>query len=149
MCKWILLLSICVASLWITVVEAGAPLHIGDRRQVFIDGCLIEESRGIELLVHRPQKTGEIVIKCEYPWEERFGQYHSVLKDGNIYHMWYTVYGKADSNAVPVRSIVRRGGPDQKDTSCQLTIPILLGLVGEVEWEAENKCCSYEANLVF
>lgn len=45
MSKWILLLSICVASLGTTVVEAGAPLRIGDRRQVFIDGRLIEESR--------------------------------------------------------------------------------------------------------
>jgi len=105
MSKWILLLSICIASLGTTVGEAEAPLRIGDRRQVFIDGRLIKESRGIESVVHRPQKTGEIVIKCEYPWEERLGQYHSVLKDGNIYHMWYTVYGKADSNAVPVRSI--------------------------------------------
>jgi len=105
MTKQILLVSIWITAFGITLVKANAPLNIADQRQVFIDGRFIEESRGVELVVHRPHKTGEISIKCEYPWEERLGQYHCVLKDGGIYHLWYTVYGRADSNAVPVRSI--------------------------------------------
>jgi hypothetical protein len=46
-----------------------------------------------------------MVIKCEHPWEERLGQYHSVLYDDGVYHMWYTVYGKAEEGKLPVRSI--------------------------------------------
>ena len=53
----------------------------GDQRQVFIDGRFIEESNGVDLVVHPPQKTGQIVLTCEYPWEERLGQYHSALYD--------------------------------------------------------------------
>jgi len=101
----VMLKSICLTFFLIAVAKADAPLAIADKRQVFIDGRFLEESRGVELAVHKPKKTGQIVITCEHPWEQRLGQYHSVLKDGNTYHMWYTVYGTADSNAVPVRSI--------------------------------------------
>jgi hypothetical protein len=99
------LFSFYLALLLVTSAQAKPPLAIGNRRQVFIDGRFIEEDRGVELFVHKPGKTGQIVIACEKPWEQRLGQYHSVLKDGNTYHMWYTVYGRADSNTVPVRSI--------------------------------------------
>lgn len=98
------LLYITVLSLP-TAVHAEIPLAIGDQRQVFIDGRFVREPRGVELVVHKPHKTGQIVIACERPWEERFGQYHSVLYENKTYHMWYTAYGGADSNAVPVRSI--------------------------------------------
>jgi hypothetical protein len=103
--------------LWLQIVlaaskvDAASPaggswgLHVGDQRQVFIDGRFIEESNGVDLVVHPPQKTGQTVLTCEYPWEGRLGQYHSVLYDAGVYLMWYTVYGKADSNAIPVRSI--------------------------------------------
>jgi hypothetical protein len=88
-----------------TIVLADTPLSISDKRQVFIDGRFVQEPRNVELNVHKPRKTGQIVIACERPWEERMGQYHSVLYENNTYHMWYTAYGGADSNAVPVRSI--------------------------------------------
>ena len=84
---------------------AQAPLDVGDRRQVFIDGCLMDKSEDIELVVHNPHRTGQIVLKCDRPWEERLGQYHCVLKDGDTYHMWYTFYGRADKDAPVVRSI--------------------------------------------
>ena len=74
-----------------SIVDAAPPtkgpwgLHIGDQRQVFIDGRFIEESNGVDLVVHPPQKTGQIVLTCEYPWEERLGQYHSVLYDAGVF----------------------------------------------------------------
>jgi len=98
------LLYITVLSLP-TAVHAEIPLAIGDQRQVFIDRRFVQEPRGVELIVHKPRKTGQIVIACERPWEERMGQYHSVLYENKTYHMWYTVYGGADSNTVPIRSI--------------------------------------------
>ena len=65
-----------------TAAGAKEALPIGENRQVFIDGRFVEEGRGVELVVHKPQKTGQIVLKCEHPWEERLGQYHSVLYEG-------------------------------------------------------------------
>lgn len=85
--------------------SARAALPIGEDRQVFLDDRFIEEARGVELAVHRPHKTGQIVLKCEHPWQESLGQYHSLLYESGVYRMWYTVHGKADSNAVTVRSI--------------------------------------------
>lgn len=97
--------SICLILLVTATVEAEVPLSIGTRRQVFVDGRFIEKSYGVQLVVHRPLKTGQLVIKCEHPWEERLGQYHSVLYEGGLYHIWYTVYGRADEEKMPVRSI--------------------------------------------
>ncbi len=87
------------------IQQAETPILIGDRRQVFVDGHLVREPKDIKLLVHPPAKTGDMVIKCENPWEERLGQYHSVLYDRGVYYMWYTVYGKAEQDKIPVRSI--------------------------------------------
>ncbi len=103
--KRVVLEMICWVLVASAVVHAKPGLDIADRRQVFIDGRFIEQSEGVRLVVHRAQKTGQIVITCDRPWEESLGQYHSVLKDGDSYHMWYTVYVKADSNSVPLRSI--------------------------------------------
>ena len=65
-------------------------LPIGSGRQVFIDGRFLESAWGVKLKLHRPQKTGEITIAQEHPWEKwRVGGYSSVLKVGDTYHMWY------------------------------------------------------------
>ncbi|MBN2271391.1 MAG: hypothetical protein JXN61_12300, partial [Sedimentisphaerales bacterium] len=97
----ILILTVLAA----TAAGAETTLPIGDSRQVFIDGRFIQDSKGVELVVHKPQKTGQIILKCDKPWEERLGQYHATLYDAGVYHLWYTFYGKADSNAPTVRSI--------------------------------------------
>ncbi len=86
-------------------VNAASVLDVGDQRQVFIDGRFLGESKGVELVVHQPERTGHVVLRCDRPWEQRFGQYHSTLKDGDAYHMWYTFYGQSDINAPMVRSI--------------------------------------------
>jgi len=101
-----------IALLWPLAAHADSPLSIGDRRQVFIDGRFLAESRGVELVVHRPRKIDVPVIACDRQWEERLGQYHSVLYEAGVYHMWYTVYCKADSNTVPVRSIAYAASSD-------------------------------------
>jgi len=96
------------AALFIVLAQtgvAGPALDVGDRRQVFIDGRFIEQSKGIELTVHRPQKTGSIIIEPDRPWEDDLGQYHCVLKDGETYHLWYTVYVRANPDAELLRSI--------------------------------------------
>ena len=97
--KTIVLRSFLLALLLTAIVPAKPPFNIGDKRQVFIDGRLIDKSEGIKLVVHRPDRTGEIVLRCDRPWEERLGQYHSVLKDGDTYHIWYTFYGRADKDS--------------------------------------------------
>ena len=69
-------------------------LDIGDRRQVFIDSRFLQVCRGIELVVHPPRKTGELTIKPEHPWETRMDGACSVLKVGDLYHLWYRAVSK-------------------------------------------------------
>ena len=70
--------------------ESFATVDIGDRRQVFIDKLFLAESRGVELVVHPPRKTGEHTIPADRPWERGgIGPYSSVMKVGETYHMWY------------------------------------------------------------
>jgi len=101
----IVLKSLFFALLLTGTAGAKPPLDVGDQRQVFIDGRLIDRSERIKLVVHKPHRTDEVVLRCDRPWEERLGQYHSVLKDGDTYHMWYTFYGRADKDSPIVRSI--------------------------------------------
>ena len=68
--------------------HADPPIDVGSKRQLFVDGLLLESSQGAEFKVHQPLKTGETTIAPEYPWE-RLLAYGSVLKEGETYHMWY------------------------------------------------------------
>jgi hypothetical protein len=79
-----------------TTVQAAEPprspvgLDVGSRRQVFIDKTFLAESKGVDLCVHPPRKTGERTIDTDRPWEKGgIGPYSSVLKTGDGYHMWY------------------------------------------------------------
>ncbi|MBN1492164.1 MAG: hypothetical protein JXA69_19790 [Phycisphaerae bacterium] len=70
--------------------EPFATVDIGDRRQVFIDKLFLAESRGVELVVHPPRKTGEHTIPADRPWERGgIGPYSSVMKVGDTYYLWY------------------------------------------------------------
>jgi hypothetical protein len=78
------------ALLCVAPAGAGAPLDVGDRRQLFIDRRFVAEARGVELCVHPPRKTGERTIDTDRPWERGgIGPYSSVLKVGDRYCMWY------------------------------------------------------------
>ncbi|MFB0502883.1 MAG: hypothetical protein ACETWE_03535 [Candidatus Bathyarchaeia archaeon] len=66
------------------------PVHVGSKRQLFIDEELIEQAQNVRLVVNKPFKTGEKCIVAEYPWEgHRIGGYNSVMEDNGIYKMWY------------------------------------------------------------
>lgn len=95
---WIRRAMLVVGPLLVTGAALGesastrpaGPLNVGNRRQVFIDGRFQAASKGVELRLHKPVKTGEFTIKPEQPWEMGgIGPYSSVLKDGDTYHMWY------------------------------------------------------------
>ena len=65
------------------------PLDVAGRRQVFIDGRFLEVSQGVELVVHRPIKTNELTIAPEHPWETVISGSSTVIKIGDVYHLWY------------------------------------------------------------
>jgi len=71
----------------VLAAEAG-PIDIGRRRELFVDGYLIEKLSGARLMLHRPRDEGK-VLKFDKPWEGRFCGYATVIKDGDKYRMYY------------------------------------------------------------
>jgi hypothetical protein len=73
-------------------VEAGAPIAIGSRRELFVDGLLIDRlTGGAELRLHHPVPR-EIALVHDAPWEGSGSGYHSVFQDGKLYRMYYKAW---------------------------------------------------------
>lgn len=73
---------------------AGEILNLGNRRELFVDGYLIESKTNVQFTLHEPRDEGN-VLSFDAPWEGPFCAYCTVLHDGNRYRVYYR--GKADS----------------------------------------------------
>jgi len=65
-----------------------APVEIGARRELFVDGHLIDQMTNARLVLARPHDEGE-VLKFDKPWEGLFCGYCTVLHDGEKYRVYY------------------------------------------------------------
>jgi len=84
----VVLTSLTVAGTFAT----GAPLDVGDRRQVFIDGRFLAATTGIALREHVPVKVGEVLLRPDHPEYTLIGAYVTVLHWRGSYHMWYDAF---------------------------------------------------------
>jgi hypothetical protein len=100
-------------------------IRLGDRREIFIDSYLIDEYKGALLVKHTPVDKG-IVLKFDNPWEGEFCGYCTVIKDGDIYRVYY------------------RGNPGGKDGTNTETTCIAESKDG-IHWE-KPKLKLYEVN---
>ena len=66
----------------------GEPVAIGDRRELMVDLELIESLKNADLVMHQPVDEGS-VLTFEKPWEGRFCGYATVIRDGDIYRLYY------------------------------------------------------------
>lgn len=68
---------------------ADAAIDLGSRRELFVDGLLIDTlSGGATLRLARPHDEG-IAFAFDRPWEGAFCAYVTVLKDGDRYRCYY------------------------------------------------------------
>jgi hypothetical protein len=74
-----------------SALVAQEPLSVGHHRQLLMDDRFVQQAKGIEFVVHPPQKTGDRSIVSEPG--AALGGYHSVLYEAGIYHLWYTAGG--------------------------------------------------------
>jgi len=74
---------------------AAEPIDIGSRRELFVDGLLIEKLDGLRLKLHEPRPAG-VAVKYDGPADERFCFYTTVLKDGDTYRMYYRGHPGSD-----------------------------------------------------
>ena len=75
-------------TLLLFLISLSTPIDIGDRRELFVDRYLIDKMEGVELRLHRP-RPAETVLKFDEPWEGLFCGYVTVLKDNEVYRMYY------------------------------------------------------------
>ncbi|MBL9216686.1 MAG: hypothetical protein JNG83_14505 [Opitutaceae bacterium] len=70
-------------------VPAAEPEFIADRLELFADRHLVEQARNVQFAVGTP-RAENIVFQFDEPWEGPMsGCYVTVLKDGDLYRMWY------------------------------------------------------------
>ncbi len=88
--------------------DVKEPVEIGSRRELFIDGFLIESLHGgAEQRLHHPVPQ-EIALVHNAPWEGTGSGYHSVFRDGDLYRMYYKAWhlevsqGKVDTKRHPL-----------------------------------------------
>ena len=79
----LLLLTLCPQ-----VVGADDAVDIGTRRELFVDGRLIDQLKEARLTLHAPQPR-EISVKFDQPWEGLYSGYTTILKAGDVFRLYY------------------------------------------------------------
>lgn len=69
-------------------VAGDGVLNIGTRLELFTDRQLIESMEGAAIVMHHPVQR-EIVLRFDKPWEGKFCGYPTVIKDGDLYLIYY------------------------------------------------------------
>src|SRR5262245_48341774 len=63
-------------------------IAIGSRRELFVDGYLIDKLERAELRLQTPRDEG-IAFPLNLPWEGAFSAYTTILKDGDKFRAYY------------------------------------------------------------
>lgn len=77
-----------------TPAEDSAPqsvIALDQRRELFVDDYLIESLSNVRLELQHPQPQ-ELVFETGERWEGSACGYFRVLRDGELYRMWYMTY---------------------------------------------------------
>lgn len=63
-------------------------INIDSRLELFTDYFLLDKLKGVSLKLHEPIDKGS-VLKFDKPWEGPFSGYCTVIKDGDLYRLYY------------------------------------------------------------
>jgi hypothetical protein len=63
-------------------------IQLGSRREIFVDHYLIDKLTGTQIALHTPHDEG-IVMYFDKPWEGIFCGYCTIIKENNIYRVYY------------------------------------------------------------
>ena len=63
-------------------------VQLDNKREIFIDSSLIDKLNGVQIVMHHPVDEGP-VLRFDHPWEGPFCGYCTVIKDGDIYRVYY------------------------------------------------------------
>ena len=71
--------------------EKDDAMVINSQRQLFVDDYLIDSLQNTTLKLHHP-RPAEKAVSYENPWEGRYAIYSTVLRDQDVYRMYYRGY---------------------------------------------------------
>ncbi len=71
------------------LLHAVEPIDIGDRRQLFVDRRLVESLNAGAMMKLNGPVSGGTALVFDKPWEGRYCAYVTVLKDADVYRMYY------------------------------------------------------------
>src|SRR6187431_187873 len=74
------------------IAKVRVPLEvedIGNRRELFVDDCLIDRMTGSARLEVQQPTPKEMVLTADKPWEGNTSAYYTILRDGETYRMYY------------------------------------------------------------
>ncbi len=72
----------------LSIGAEGDVIHIGSRRELMVDYHLIDKLDNVRLVLNRPRDEG-ITLNFDKPWEGLFCGYCTVIKDGDLYRLYY------------------------------------------------------------
>ena len=80
--------------------ENEKVLHIGNKRELFVDHYLIHKLIDTRLVIHKPRDEGA-VLRFDKPWEGPFSAYCTIIMDDKKYKAYYrgVPIAGADGNA--------------------------------------------------
>ncbi len=82
--------------IWAAILSAvGAPVEIKSDRELFIDRYLIDRLDAVTMKLGEPMLEGK-VMDFDLPWEGPYVGYTTVLRDGDVYRMYYRGSYKAE-----------------------------------------------------
>ena len=67
---------------------SSSVIDIGSRLELFVDHFLIERIDGARLQLNRPTPSN-VALTFDQPWEGSFCGYPTILKDGELYRLYY------------------------------------------------------------
>ena len=70
------------------LLSADEPVALGSRRELFLDGLLVERLQGATIELCEPIDRGS-VLALDQPWEGIFSAYTTIIRDGETLRMYY------------------------------------------------------------
>jgi hypothetical protein len=81
--------AVFIFLLWLSAIVCSQnAISIGDRRELFVDRYLIDRLDNVQMVLHEPHDEG-MVLHFDKPWEGPFCGYTTVIKDNDLYRMYY------------------------------------------------------------
>jgi hypothetical protein len=74
------------------------PVHIGSRRELFVDKYLIDSLDNVRLVLHAPVDMGQVLPFNQPAWEEKHCTYATVLYSERGYQLYYRAGLGSDSD---------------------------------------------------